>query len=296
MGTHPIFESDFDCLTDIYVGGMERIKRLLCCAHGMKCPPKQDIDQFRTLPEEDGIQRTSSSTVLIRIKDQNDNFSFGQENNRSNTPSERGSNFESELDDNVFESQPSVDYIVPTTQNDRGRMIFEREYHKRKISKKSFRGPKGSVSMTDIPNQIDEEDVPYIKLSKISDDESPVDFNQRLTSKNTKSMPQLAPERPFKPAHLRANKIKMANNAPMIPDRSLKPGEEKCNTPSPSKPAKLKYVSLQNQNSPNPSPSYSSTNQSVRPKISPKDQPSGGAYVTIDSEKTNEMEGLMTAA
>ena len=36
--------------------------------------------------------------------------------------------------------------------------------------------------MTDIPNQI-EEDVPYIKLSKISDDESPVDFNQRL-SKN----------------------------------------------------------------------------------------------------------------
>ena len=129
-------------------------------------------------------------------------------------------------------------------------------------------------------------------------------------------MPQLAPERPFKPAHLRANKIKMANNgrshhfenkwpfprfsyiflAPMIPDRSLKPGEEKCNTPSPSKPAKLKYVSLQNQNSPNPSPSYSSTNHSVRPKISPKDQPSGGAYVTIDSEKTNEMEGLMTAA
>ena len=81
--------------------------------------------------------------------------------------------------------------------------------------------------MTDIPNQIDEEDVPYIKLSKISDDESPVDFNQRLSkiyisilnlsiifiaSKNTKSMPQLAPERPFKPAHLRANKIKMANN------------------------------------------------------------------------------------
>ena len=63
-----------------------------------------------------------------------------------------------------------------------------------------------------------------------------------------------------------------------------------------SKPAKLKYVSLQNQNSPNPSPSYSSTNQSMRPKISPKDQPSGGAYVTIDSEKTNEMEGLMTAA
>ena len=35
--------------------------------------------------------------------------------------------------------------------------------------------------MTDIPNQIDEEDVPYIKLSKISDDESPVDFNQRLS-------------------------------------------------------------------------------------------------------------------
>jgi len=275
---------------------MERIKRLLCCAHGMKCPPKQDIDQFRTLPEEDGIQRTSSSTVLIRIKDQNDNFSFGQENNRSNTPSERGSNFESELDDNVFESQPSVDYIVPQTQNDRGRMIFEREYHKRKISKKSFRGPKGSVSMTDIPNQI-EEDVPYIKLSKISDDESPVDFNQRLTSKNTKSMPHIAPERPYKPAHLRANKISgRNNNAPMIPDRSLKPGEEKCNTPSPSKPAKLKYVSLQNQNSPNPSPSYSSTNQSARPKISPKDQPSGGAYVTIDSEKTNEMEGLMTAA
>ena len=84
--------------------------------------------------------------------------------------------------------------------------------------------------------------------------------------------------------------------APMIPDRSLKPGEEKCNTPSPSKPAKLKYVSLQNQNSPNPSPSYSSSNQNMRPKISPKDQPSGGAYVTIDSEKTNEMEGLMTAA
>lgn len=36
--------------------------------------------------------------------------------------------------------------------------------------------------MTDIPNQI-EEDVPYIKLSKISDDESPVDFNQRLSKK-----------------------------------------------------------------------------------------------------------------
>ena len=126
-------------------------------------------------------------------------------------------------------------------------------------------------------------------------------------------MPHIAPERPYKPAHLRANKISGRNNngrscselffgffieflAPMIPDRSLKPGEEKCNTPSPSKPAKLKYVSLQNQNSPNPSPSYSSTNQSARPKISPKDQPSGGAYVTIDSEKTNEMEGLMTAA
>ena len=36
--------------------------------------------------------------------------------------------------------------------------------------------------MTDIPNQI-EEDVPYIKLSKISDDESPVDFNQQLSKK-----------------------------------------------------------------------------------------------------------------
>ena len=33
-----------------------------------------------------------------------------------------------------------------------------------------------------------------------------------IGSKNTKSMPQLAPERPFKPAHLRANKIKTANN------------------------------------------------------------------------------------
>jgi len=167
MGTHPIFESDFDCLTE-HSNGLERgirhtkrkmgkwgclldkVQRTVCCASSL---PKSD---------KLGGRPQGSDTVPFICAAPIDTTEIATD------------------DDSVFGS--TKDYYEPPrdSRHDENRRRFERDVHMRKLSLKisqsgGFRGPKKSTSEACLNMMNEKSD--YVHLGNVIE-HSPVDLRK----------------------------------------------------------------------------------------------------------------------